>query len=91
MHLGGLLSTQEARVAFLKYVPFLKYAKIPRQLITNKDFLKSPFPALIGREGRLLSFYLEPINIDLVLVIFRVNLFAGSQRFMLSKSSFRED
>ena len=36
----------------------------PRQLITNIDFLKSPFPALIGtlftfkegREGRLLSF-----------------------------------
>ena len=36
----------------------------PRQLITNLDFLKSPFPALIGtififkegREGRLLSF-----------------------------------
>ena len=34
---------------------------------------------------------LKPININSVLVIFSVNLFAVSQRFMLSKSSFRED
>ena len=39
-----------------------------------------------GREGRLLSFSLEPINMNSVLVIFSVNLFMVSQRFMLSKS-----
>ena len=44
-----------------------------------------------GREGRLLSFCLEPINMNSALVIFIVDLFAVSQRFMLSKSSFRED
>ena len=44
-----------------------------------------------GREGRLLSFCLESINMNSVLVIFNVNLFAISQRLMLSKSLFRED
>ena len=44
-----------------------------------------------GREGRLLSFCLELINMNSVLVIVSVNLFAVSQRFMLSKSLFRED
>ena len=41
-----------------------------------------------GREGRLLSFCLERNS---VLIIFSVNLFAVSQRFMLTKSSFRKD
>ena len=44
-----------------------------------------------GREGRLLSFCLEPINMNSVLVIFSINLLAVSQRFLLSKSPFRED
>ena len=44
-----------------------------------------------GREGRLLSFFLKPINMNPVLVIVSVNSFAISQRFMLRKSSLRED
>ena len=44
-----------------------------------------------GREGRLLSFCLEPFNLNSVLVICNINLFVTSQRLMLSKSSFKED
>ena len=44
-----------------------------------------------GREVRLLSFCLELFNLNSVLVICNINLFAISQRLMLSKSSFKED
>ena len=38
-----------------------------------------------GREGRLLSFCLEPINMNSVLVIFSVNLFAVSQQIYVEQ------
>ena len=45
----------------------------------------------IGVAVRVLSFCLEPIRINSVLVIFSVSLFAISHLLMFCKSSLRKD
>ena len=64
----------------------------PKDLKHRECLIGMLFTFKEGRESRLLSFCrLEPINMNSVLVKFSVNLFAVSQRLMMSKSSFRED
>ena len=57
----------------------------------RKCLIGTVFTLKEGREGKLLSFCLGSIDTNSVLVILNVNLFAISERLMLSKSLFRED
>ena len=59
--------------------------------VERKCLIGTVFTLKEGREGKLLSFCLGSINTNSVLVILNVNLFAISERLMLSKSLFRED
>ena len=58
---------------------------MPRGFKQWECFIETLFIFKEGREGRLLSFCLESINMNSVLIVFNVNLFAISQRLMLSK------
>ena len=59
--------------------------------VERKCLIGTVFTLKEGREGKLLSFCLGSIDTNSVLVILNVNLFAISERLMLSKSLFRED
>ena len=63
----------------------------PRDLKHCECVMGTLFIFKEGREGKLLSFCFEPVNMKSVLVVVSVNSFAISQRFMLRKSSLRED
>ena len=54
-------------------------------------FVGAPLMVKIGVAVRVLSFCLEPISINSVLVIFSVSLFAISHSLMFWKSLLRQD
>ena len=59
--------------------------------VERKCLIGTLFTFKEGREGKILSFCLGSIDLNSVLVILKVNLFAISQVLMLSKYLYVED
>ena len=69
----------------------LSSIRISSDLVVETCFIRTLSIKSSKDSDNVLSFYLEPININSVLVVFRVSLLQRSHLWMLLKSRFRLD